>query len=228
MLLKSTAMKPTRKPPNSNDSAGSCPRCHAYANFVITECVSEWDSESRVQPKDGQERFLLCKCNHCKRYMLVVEVFLTLPYAEAGQPFSRWVVRGAWPRAGIQPPEHVPEDVAELYREASVCLGAGCFRASALMTRACLEATLKDREAKGNTLFQKIESLERELRPQLLEIAKGLKDGGNAAGHSFSELITRDEAEALFAFLGQLLKELYERPQELGRLKKLGQNRPKR
>ena len=90
------------------------------------------------------------------------------------------------------------------------------------MTRAALEAALKDKEATGNTLYQKIESRKDELRPQLIEIAKGLKDGGNAAGHDFAEVISREDAEAMFAFLGQVLSELYERPREMGKLKKFG------
>ena len=137
-----------------------------------------------------------------------------------------WHVFGVWPRAEAQVPDYIPGNIGELWREAASSLNSDCYRAAALMTRGALEAALKEKKAKGNTLYDKIESMKGTLRPQLIEIAGALKDGGNAAGHEFSHVVTREEAAALFEFLGEVLKELYEAPQRLAKLKELGANRP--
>ena len=137
-----------------------------------------------------------------------------------------WHVVGVWPRAEAQVPDYIPEYIGELWREAAVSLNSDCYRAAALMTRGALEAALKEKKAKGSTLYDKIESMKGTLRPQLIEIAGALKDGGNAAGHEFSHVVTREEAAALFEFLGEVLKELYEAPRRLANLKELGANRP--
>ena len=136
-----------------------------------------------------------------------------------------WSVVGSWPLGASEPPDYVPDEVGELYREAAVCLAAGCYRGAAALTRAAIDAAITDQGGEGRWLYDRIQSMKGKLRDQLIEIAGALKDGGNNACHDFNEKWSEEEASERFRFLDEVLRELYETPLRIEKVKELGANR---
>ena len=209
------------KLPDSKDKAAFCRRCGVYSNF---EFFVSWPKE----PVIGDQRVLTCECSHCKKLTVVIEGFTGFcgePDAFES-PAQNWSVVGAWPLADGKPPDYVPEEIGELYKEAAVSLSAGCYRASAVMIRGAIDAAVSGKGATGRNLCKKIESMRGKLRDQLIEIADTLRLGGNDAAHDFSELWEQEEALELFRFLEEVLRELYETPARISRVKQIRASRP--
>ncbi|WP_421580801.1 DUF4145 domain-containing protein [Shinella sp. M31] len=115
---------------------------------------------------------------------------------------------------------YVTEEIASLYDEASNAI-ARSPRASAVLSRACLEAVLSAMGYKGN-LQRKIAAAVSEASPQkslsaaLRQRLPIIRFIGNSANHSFKHsnsricIITADEAEWCLEILGCVLQEYYE------------------
>ena len=214
------------KLPTPDDTAGTCRRCGAYSNFRFDD--RDVRLSELYESEIGNERLLLCACQHCQRSSLIVQVFKALPTEEPGIVSApKWVLTGEWPSANVKVLDYIPEEIEELYREAVTCLGAGCYRATAVMVRGALDAAMKKQKATGRTLYDRIKSMHGQLRQQLIDIADTMRLGGNDAAHVFAEEWEREEASELLAFLGEALRELYQTPQRLARLQQRGANRPK-
>lgn len=139
---------------------------------------------------------------------------------------KEWDVTGIWPPGDVHVPDYVPVVLRDLYWEAATCLASNCFRASAVMTRSALAATLEDQgtDPKSN-LHSQIQEMTEKLRPQTISIADTLRLGGNAASHDYGEHWSYEEATGLLAFLEEVLRELYETPARLDALRKLAKER---
>lgn len=222
MTVSDESVLATRLPRPENSSA-KCRRCGEFSSFRVEGTT--YVRQGLLPTVGVSERILVCTCDSCKKRTVILEVSTGKKNMVADVD-ANWDSRWALPSAEAQVPPYAPSDVGDLYREASVCLGADCFRASAVMTRAALDAALIGNGAdKKDNLDGKIQKMKGKLRQQLIDIAGNLRLGGNHAAHRFGETWSREEAEELFAFLGEVLKELYETPQ---RLANLGRMRSKR
>lgn len=120
------------------------------------------------------------------------------------------------------PPEHVPEEIKNIFIEASKCLSLSCFNATAAMFRLCLDRVTKeivnqnielsptqnDKKSIHNRLtwiFDK-NILNRDLE----ELSRCIKDDGNDGAHDGN--IGKDEAEDLFDFTYEFLETVYTKP----------------
>ena len=195
------------------------------------------DFSSPTHPKCGDERVLTFRCSNCDRLVVVLErvaEFKVVPDVRATRaaiaaglrPADRakreavWSVCGSWPLTDGEPPDYVPDHIGALYREAAVTLSAGCYRAATVMIRGAMDAAVSDKGATGESLYKKIESMKGTLRAQLIDIADTLRLGGNDAAHDFTETWDQEEAAELFRFLDEVLRELYETPIRIDRVKR--------
>jgi len=93
------------------------------------------------------------------------------------------------------------------------------------MIRGAMDAAVSDKGATGRSLYKKLESMKGTLRAQLIGIAENLRLGGNDAAHDFTEIWDQEEAAELFRFLDEVLRELYETPIRIDRVKRYREDR---
>lgn len=131
------------------------------------------------------------------------------------------------------PPERIdfdasdlPEDVRSPLEEAIDCHAAGNYRAAAVMVRRALEAVCDDQEAKGNSLYRRIEGLGKKIT-----LPRGMVDGlhslrllGNDAAHveakAYNEVGKR-EVEIAVHVAKVILQAAYQMESILGELEAL-------
>lgn len=223
------------KLPNSNDTGGTCPRCGVYANFGVDHVFPTVHVPGQASPPDAErrmtlgpavrfaahrdalavERVLALTCQRCRQSTLVMERFQTI------RGVAKWRVVDHWPYSSVAMPEHLPEKLHPLFREAAACLQAGAPRGAAIMTRTTIDAALQDCEAPGGPSTKKrISSMEGRLPQQLIEMAHELRLGGNDATHEFEYEWSLEDAQELLDFLRQLLHHLYVVPQQLRSVQK--------
>lgn len=225
------------KLPDSRDKKGRCPRCGVVATFFGAVKTSNL-------LKGGDERVLDFKCNNCGGLVVVIERVLRMVAvpdpdenkrriaAATNRPQDalknepEWSVVGSWPLRDAEPPDYVPPEIGELYREAATSLSAACYRGAVALTRAAVDAAITDQGGKGKWLHDRIQSMKGKLRDQLIEVADELKIGGNAAAHDFDQKFSEEEASERFRFLVEVLRELYETPLRIKNVRQLGANRP--
>ena len=88
--------------PTSESSSGTCRRCGVYSNFRVQFVDSQWGWENSATkshhippPEDGDERVLLCTCDHCGNYMVTVEAYIGVDGGSDGMTIEpRWLVSG--------------------------------------------------------------------------------------------------------------------------------------
>jgi hypothetical protein len=120
----------------------------------------------------------------------------------------------------------LPPKVLASFEEAVTCHANQCYIAAAIMVRKTLEELCRDREAKGDNLKQRIESLEDKmmLPKELLEGLGDLRLLGNDAAHVKSKNydgIGQEEVEISIEFTKEVLKATYQYSALLKKLKGL-------
>ena len=114
----------------------------------------------------------------------------------------------------------VPEHIAAAAREVTLCLSAHAYRAAGSLARAVIEATAKEKMAKGKDLHQRIESLRADdhIRKHTCEQAHEIRHFGNEMAHGdFVDDVSPAEAEEVVALMGEVLDEVYQSPARLAR-----------
>jgi hypothetical protein len=125
----------------------------------------------------------------------------------------------------VAPPEHVPEPVAKVFREAATSLNVGCWNAAGTMFRVCVDLAtrpmLPDGEAPGLTTKVRRDLGLRlpwlfdngKLPPDLRELSSAIREDGNDGAHQGT--LTKVEAEDLLDFTRALLERLFTEPTRL-------------
>jgi len=126
-----------------------------------------------------------------------------------------------WPMPGAELSKDVPAEIADAFREATICFAANCYRASVTMSRRTVEAVTSDREThKKNDLKGGLEALaeKEKLQPALQEWAQEVRLIGNRGAHyNPLEQVSEEDARDLVNFIRELLKHIYELPAQLKR-----------
>ena len=215
---------PQQKIPTPRDPVGTCRHCGVYAQFGFDDREVYFGGASA---EVGDERGLRCSCRQCGKESVVVQVCTSVSAANFdGAAEKEWEVTGIWPPGDVRVPDYVPGLLRDLHWEAATCLASNCLRASAVMTRSALAATLEDQGANPKSnLHAQIQEMTEKLRPQTISIADTLRLGGNAASHDYGPQWSQKEAAGLLAFLEEVLRELYETPARLDALRKLAKER---
>jgi len=124
--------------------------------------------------------------------------------------------------SSIEPPEHLPDSIEEVFREGATCMTVGCFNAAGTMFRLCLDMATKSflPEENDNGLNHKIRRNlgfrmkwlfdNNKLPKALEELASCVKEDGNDGAHEGT--LTKADAEDLLDFTVALLERLYTEP----------------
>ena len=166
---------------------------------------------------DGARLWAIERCQNasCRKLVLVDhqntgEVNRVFPFAEyelaAGAP--------------------VPEGVREDFREAGLCLGAGCHKASLVMSRRVLQRCLADQGCTQNKLVDAINAALSGgvLRKAFHPIAEEIRQYGNLGAHPDDDNLSaanQDNAHQVLEFARLLIHEFYEVPASASALKAL-------
>jgi hypothetical protein len=130
--------------------------------------------------------------------------------------------------AANNPPEHVPETIANAFREAATCLSIKCHNAAGAMFRLCIDlATAPLLPHPANATVAQPNAKQRRdlglrlpwlfdngrLPDNLRELASCIREDGNDGAHAGS--LTDEDADDLLDFTTTLLERLYTEPKRL-------------
>ena len=111
-------------------------------------------------------------------------------------------------------PDYVPTNIIEDYREAAAVLDLSP-KASAVLSRRCIDELITDHfKVTQGTLYDKINSLEKQLSSKMIAALNSLRSIGNAGAHlkMSSDIIvdvSKEEAQAFLWFIEYIIDEWY-------------------
>ncbi len=123
------------------------------------------------------------------------------------------------------PPEHIPKDIEDVFREGTTCLAVGCYNAAGTMFRLCIDlatnSMLPKEDAEGlNGKVRRDLGLRlpwlfaNGLLPQdLKELSSCIKEDGNDGAHAGT--LKQPDAVDLLDFTVELLERIYTEPKRL-------------
>ena len=123
------------------------------------------------------------------------------------------------------PPEHVPEDIAKVFREGATSLVVECWNAAGTMFRVCVDLatrpTLPDGEVPGLTKKVRRDLGLRlpwlfdngKLPADLRELSSAVREDGNDGAHQGT--LKKEDAEDLLDFTTALLERIFTEPTRL-------------
>lgn len=111
----------------------------------------------------------------------------------------------------------VPADIRDDFREAGVCLGASCYKASLVMSRRVLQRCLHDQGCTQNKLVDAINHAMQNniLRKAFHPLAEEIRQYGNLGAHPDDDQLqnaNRESAHQVLEFARLLIHEFYEVP----------------
>ncbi len=112
---------------------------------------------------------------------------------------------------------HLPSDVQEYYENAQTVLNAGVPSSAAVELRRTLEAASQHFEVSERTLVKSIEKLaEKGLITDVFTNVLGhIRKVGNVGAHASDQNLTHEEVNRALNFTTQVLRNLFEIPEEL-------------
>jgi len=207
-----------------------CPRCGA--NKTTFDLKSVQYITTQFNWKEFYETF--CICRHCSRGTIFV---LSQKHIEYGIAELAEINANINDRVEIEryinikenstdtPPEHLPDNIHEVFLEGITCKSVECFNASGTMFRLCLDMATKDllpkEETEGlNAKIRRSLGLRLEwlinndiIHRSLEELAKCIKDDGNDGAHE--GILSKVDLEDIYDFTSVLLERLYTEPKQI-------------
>jgi hypothetical protein len=129
-------------------------------------------------------------------------------------------------QATVAPPEHVPTNIANVFREGATCMAVECWNAAGTMFRLCVDLTTRPMLPAEDVAGGPNKRTRRDLGlrlPWLFENGKlpadlhdlstAIKDDGNDGAHQGT--LTKVEAEDLLDFTVALLQRVFTEPKQL-------------
>lgn len=123
------------------------------------------------------------------------------------------------------PPDHVPKEIADVFREAATCLAVDCYNAAGTMFRLCIDLStrslLPTEDVEGlNAKTRRDLGLrlpwlfaQGRLPTELRDLSTCIREDGNDAAHAGA--LNRFDANDLLDFTTALLERLYTEPARL-------------
>lgn len=203
------------KIPYAVGSSGKCPHCQHIVLFDEPKEVYYKQSTGGSSPhptylvtESGDGGEVVCvyssHCPNCKRPIVVAKI-------QTGQEPPVYRLVYPFNVARTVPPE-VPNEIREDFLEAAAVLQIS-EKASAALSRRCLENLLKDRGYKGGDLNELIEKALKDLPPRIAENLDTVRVVGNFAAHPMKYkqtglIVDVEPEEASWAL--DVLEELFE------------------
>ncbi|WP_166389677.1 DUF4145 domain-containing protein [Nocardioides ochotonae] len=172
-------------------------------------------SLNRQYPDDPiRTGIVVMECRHCRQSVILLETVVRSPAEVEGDDDER-----RW-RTMVYPAESprtlhksAPEVVRSLFEEASKCEKSGAFRAAGVMYRATVEELVKEQNATGHNLYDKIESLKGTLSTELVEDLHEARMLGNDSIHA-GLTYSAEEVEDVAKLIEEAVLVLYVQPEE--------------
>ena len=191
-----------------------CPHCsvrHVQTNPRFNE---------PLRAGDGSVLWHVLRCQNpqCQRLVLA-------------QVTAHGTVQGMFPVGSyeLDTLAQISREIREDFREAGLCLGASCFKASLVMSRRVLQRCLKDQGCTQDKLVDAITHAVQNgiVRKAFHPLAEEIRQYGNLGAHPDDDQLTaanRENAHQVLEFARLLIHEFYEVPAAADQLK---QNRKK-
>lgn len=177
-----------------------CRHCKRTTIFVLSQ---NWDIDRRIVHKNG----LLTLPDTVNNYMNIKN-FISLKDT-----------------VKVKPPEHIPNNIEEVFKEAATCMSLGCYNAAGTMFRLCLDLATRVMLPEDNTngLNNQIRRslglrlpwlFDNSLLPEALrELSSCVKEDGNDGAHAGN--LGKQDVEDLLDFTDALLERIYTEPERL-------------
>jgi hypothetical protein len=171
-----------------------CPYCIARVNADSAGVVITDESESE------RIRVLLLECPACHRAIVARDELVQIGGLDEENIYSAPL--RVWPQPDTDIAASIPASIRSSLVEANLCLRAGAFTGSVVMTGRALEAMCQHFKTKNKTLAQGLkELLDREvIDKRLFQWSEELRIHRNLAAHASDESFSHDDAEDLFNF----------------------------
>jgi hypothetical protein len=155
-------------------------------------------------------------CNACNRLMIAEAVITdtnsrTIGLDRLEQVDSDQITWHPRPKSRPEFPG-VPRHISQAAVEAYICHGEGAHRAAVALSRAVIEATAKDKNARGKNLADSIDAMKALglLRPATTEAAHEVRHWGNDMAHGdFVNPIAAVNSMAVLDLMSGILQEVY-------------------
>jgi Domain of unknown function (DUF4145) len=201
-----------------------CPRCGAKS---ITVDVTAFNFLRRDTFSGTSEYEAFGICRRCsKGTTFVICGGPDEPESIEGQALNEhFKVRGfinVKDLATVAPPEHVPPEIASVFREGATCLAVGCWNAAGTMFRLCVDLAtrpmLPKEEVQGlNAKTRRDLGLRLpwlfangKLPAELHDLSTVIKEDGNDGAHQGT--LIKEDAEDLLEFTTALLGRVFTEP----------------
>jgi hypothetical protein len=112
---------------------------------------------------------------------------------------------------------HLPSDVKEYYDNAQIVLSAGVPSSAAVELRRTLEAAAQHFEVSERTLVKSIKKLAEKglITEGFTDVLGHIRKVGNVGAHASDQSLTHEEVNRALSFTTQVLRNLFEIPEEL-------------
>lgn len=200
----------------SQGVAGKCPHCRVTVRFDFPTFVSGYSPNLKVSSGGDVVYVYSSKCPACKKPIVMAHI-----NTDTGE---QWKLIHPF---GITRPiaPEVPEPIAEDFLEASVVISAS-EKASAALSRRCLQNLLSDRGYKQRDLSKQIAAAIKDLPTGIANNLDAIRNIGNFAAHPLKHKTTNlvvhvepEEAEWNLEVLETLFDYYYVQP-KLAKLKR--------
>jgi hypothetical protein len=187
-----------------------CPHCgvrHVQTNARFAETLDARNAAVLW-------RLERCQNDACQRLVLV-------------QATNRGEIQQVFPFAAyeLDSTATIPADIRDDFREAGLCLGAGCYKASLVMSRRVLQRCLKEQGCTQNKLVEAVDHALKNniLRKAFHPLAEEIRQYGNLGAHPDDDQLAsanRESAHHVLEFARLLIHEFYEVPASAALLKR--------
>lgn len=233
-----------------SELVADCPRCRS--SKTTFDVLAETVVGKRYDWQNVYESF--CVCRHCGKgtiFVLADDGINERDYIKkaGGVAAIKGSVVGLVrietfismkDAAGVEPPEHLPKDILQAFKEGATCKAVKCFNASGTMFRLCIDLATRPLLPQED-----VDGLNRKIRRDLglrlpwlfdhgylpeglRELSACIKEDGNDGAHAGT--LTNDDAEDLLDFTQALLERMFTEPKriELAKLRREERrNKPK-
>jgi len=178
-----------------------CPHCETSHVQTQPRFEEAFDSQSN----EIIWRFVRCQNPECRRLILVV--------------IKNGVVENIYPTSSFELDStvQISQEIRDDFREAGLCLSAGCYKASMVMSRRVLQRCLKEQGCTQHKLVDAIDYALKQgiLRKPFQRIATEIREYGNLGAHPDDEQLTNVDAikaKQVLDFARLLIHDFYEVP----------------